>query len=119
MRIRQRVRVEQDYWLSYCDKPGFLVVTEEERQAFYLWDSQGIPCPVDNPIRWGKTRHGQYMGMIRLFDTLSEKEGWGWVNCEGYHEEDERLLIAALGPEHAARGIRIAKALARVQETVV
>ncbi len=101
MKIRPKTRAEQDYWLSYCDKPGFTAVTEEERQEFHLFDSQGKPCPIENPIRWGKMRHGQYVAVVRLFDRLSKKEGWWVAACAGYEDMDERLLKSAFGERGA------------------
>lgn len=114
--MRKRSRDEQDYWLRFCDKPDFEAVTEEEREEFYRFDSTGAPCSTDNPILWGKIRHGQTVAIMRQFDRLSKKEGWYYGNMmlDFQYDTDTRLMENAYGKEEVARRQDLATVLGYV-----
>lgn len=111
MKIRPRVRLEQDYWLSFSDFPQ---ATEEERQDFHAYDSQGTPLPVRervNPIYLGKVRHGQYGEVLR--DSYFGLDG-GWIGginiVEDYLEREPfqcRPLVEWFGEEAVRRWLEV------------
>lgn len=61
VRLTQRQRLEQDYWLSFCSEKE---VTEEERISFFHYDSSGGDIDPSNPILVGKKRYGQFGAML-------------------------------------------------------
>ena len=69
VRLRQRHLAEQDYWLSYLDehdRAALPSLTDEHRYAFFVFDSRGgALLPQDNPILFGKVRHGQTGVVLR------------------------------------------------------
>lgn len=71
-RLSKRTRAEQDYWLSFSDRKE---ATNEERLDFLRYDSHGGVMPPDNPILFGKKRHGIYGEMMR--DSYFDQHG-GW-----------------------------------------
>jgi len=60
--MKAAARREQDYWLSYSD---FSAATEEERMAFFRYDSRGGVPPEHNPIMRGKRMHGVTGAMLQ------------------------------------------------------
>ena len=80
-KLSRRARAEQDYWLSFSD---IKTATEEERIEFLRFDSHGGPAWIDSPILFGKSRHDQYVGMVResYFDMNAGWPGGLWIVAE-------------------------------------
>ena len=121
-KIKAKALAEQDYWLQWCDPP--VEVTWEHRVEFYLHDAQGKPLarhpygyPL-NPIAQGKMAHGMHVSVLRLFDRIAQREGYGVrAAIEDAMEQDERVLVDAFGPEEAAKRIGWAKAIVEKEVT--
>ncbi len=72
-------QLEQDYWLSFlelCDWSG--EATEEQREEFFRYDSQGGTISPTNPILMGKRRHGWYLDSYQsAYEHISVGEWYG------------------------------------------
>ena len=69
--MKQKHREEQDYWLLYAPAE----VTQEQRQEFFRYDSQGGEISANNPIHLGKIRHG-ITGAVLLDSYFAQDGSW-------------------------------------------
>jgi len=106
-RQRPKARAEQDYWYSFLNEPQrnyYGPITEEQRQAFYVWDSTGGVAPLNNPFVHGKLAHGQLMAVLR--DWRNDRYGWigGYYLVEEWLADPRHLrpLAEAFGAEVVA-----------------
>lgn len=78
--ITRRARAEQDFYLSFLVESEVFDATEEQREEFYRYDSEGGSISRDNPLLLAKARYGQTISVIK--DGISDP--WFW--CSTYPE---------------------------------
>jgi len=87
MRLKQKHRKEQDYWLYFAQHAiGILpyTVTDEERMEFLRHDALGEAIFETNPIKLGKYWHGVYGAILK--DAQSEPWFYGVEIVEDYRD---------------------------------